>query len=330
MQAELVTSDGKVLVANRFQHPDLFWALRGGGASTFGVVTRLVLMTHDLPETFGAVTGTIQATGDQEFQELLARFCRFYREKLHGEHWGEQVVFTPQNSLEIAMTFQGLTQAEVQTLWADWPGVSVLTIPARKMWDPEFWKSQHPENIIPDPEDPRRYWWAGNQGEVGKSWYTYQSRWIPFAALSEPDFLYRASRHWPVGLHLNKGLSGAAAEALQREAETSVNPKALEAAGLAILSSGIIGTPDPQEAAANIARVDQAMNILKEACPGAGSYVNEADYFEENWQREFWGVHYPRLLSIKRRYDPIGLFHCHHGVGSEGWSEDGMDWSPVG
>lgn len=60
-----------------------------------------------------------------------------------------------------------------------------------------------------------------------------------------------------------------------------------------------------------------AARIVREATPGAGSYVNETDYFEPNWQSEFWGENYPRLLQIKRTYDPHNMFTCHHCVGSE-------------
>jgi hypothetical protein len=65
------------------------------------------------------------------------------------------------------------------------------------------------------------------------------------------------------------------------------------------------------------------MKFIRDATPGAGSYVNETDYFEPNWQQEFWGANYQRLLQIKRKYDPEDLFFCHHCVGSERWSTDG-------
>ena len=37
-----------------------------------------------------------------------------------------------------------------------------------------------------------------------------------------------------------------------------------------------------------------------------------------------WGENYDRLLAVKSKYDPDGLFFLHHGVGSEDWSADGF------
>ena len=66
------------------------------------------------------------------------------------------------------------------------------------------------------------------------------------------------------------------------------------------------------------------MEELLKIAPGTGAYVSESDYFQINWQTAFWGANYPKLLEIKRKYDPDGLFFVHHGVGSEDWSADGF------
>ena len=50
LEAEVVTADGAVRIANACTNPDLFWALKGGGGGSLGVVTRLTLRTHELPD----------------------------------------------------------------------------------------------------------------------------------------------------------------------------------------------------------------------------------------------------------------------------------------
>jgi FAD/FMN-containing dehydrogenase len=127
-----------------------------------------------------------------------------------------------------------------------------------------------------------------------------------------------------VELHFNKGQAGASADALQRDRETSVSPAVLSAAALAIVAAhgtgqpGVRGRePDVVEGQADKARVAAAMQIIRDATPDAGSYVNETDYFEPDWQRAFWGDNYTRLLAIKHVYDPDNVFTCHHCVGSE-------------
>ncbi|WP_026453459.1 FAD-binding oxidoreductase [Saccharomonospora iraqiensis] len=46
---ELMTADGRLVAANEDTHPDLFWALHGGGGN-FGVATSLTFALHPLPE----------------------------------------------------------------------------------------------------------------------------------------------------------------------------------------------------------------------------------------------------------------------------------------
>ena len=54
LAAEIVTADGQVLEIDSENHPDLFWAIRGGGGN-FGVVTRLKLRLHEVDNIVGGM-----------------------------------------------------------------------------------------------------------------------------------------------------------------------------------------------------------------------------------------------------------------------------------
>jgi hypothetical protein len=61
---------------------------------------------------------------------------------------------------------------------------------------------------------------------------------------------------------------------------------------------------------------------LRDHAPDMGCYLNEADVLEPNHQQAFWGDNYATLVSIKRKYDPLGVLWCSICVDSEGWSVD--------
>jgi len=355
LEAEIVTADGALRIANARQHPDLFWALKGGGGGTFGVVTRVTLRTHALPEFFGGVFASVQATSDAAFRKLIGRFVAFYASALHNDHWGEIVNLRRHNSFEISMSFQGLSREQAEAVWQpffDWLKASpadytitsaplVVALPARHLWDPDFLRDHFPQAILADDRpgaSPDNIFWAGNLAEAGHVLYGFQSVWLPAALLAAErqellaDTLFAASRQHPLELHFQKGLSGASDEVIAAARDTATNPDVLSAFMLVIVAGegppaypGLAGhEPNLKNARNEAAQIGRAMGELRKIAPECGSYVAESDYFESNWQQSYWGPNYPRLLVIKQKYDPDGLFFVRHGVGTETWSDDGF------
>ena len=377
LEAEVVTADGMVRVANACSNPDLFWALKGGGGGTFGVVSKMTLKLHDLPTSFGVAGFKVKASSDTAYRRLIGEFISFYRTHLFNDHWGEQARLTPSNTLEIAMNAYGIDGAAAKRIWQpflDWVGrapndysldgrVVLAGVPARHWWDPTWWGAHWPElafpntnvfmgaldytlaHVIPQPAfafDTRpnapaiNAWWKGSTDEAGQFLWAYESLWLPKSLLNDErqlgDAMFAASRQYGFALHFNKGLAGAPAEALAEARDTAVNPQVLDAFALVIAADGEgpaypgIDGHKPDVAKGHLARscISRCMAVLRRVVKEPGAYFNETNYFEENWQRSFWGSNYERLAAIKQTYDPDGLFYVHHGVGSEKWSADGF------
>ena len=60
---------------------------------------------------------------------------------------------------------------------------------------------------------------------------------------------------------------------------------------------------------------------LEKLTPGGGSYLNEANFQQPDWQQAFYGTNYERLREIKDKYDPEHIFYAITAVGSEYWSQ---------
>ena len=355
LEAEVVTADGHVLIANACRNSDLFWGIKGGGGGSLCAITKLTLKTHELPVFFGGVSGTIQAKSDGAFQRLIAHVISFYNDNLFNQHWGEQIKFRGNNTVELSLVFQGLTREEAAETWKpfketignasqdfQWTSpMMVLVVPARNIWDSSFLKKNAAFLIGTDdrPNAPEgNIFWKGDGEQVGQFLHAYHSIWLPDSLLVNNnqqklvDAIYAATRHWGLSLHFNKGLAGAPAEAIAAAKNTATNPALLHAFALAIIAGeggpafvGMPGhDPDLNKARSNRTRIDLSAGEMLKIVPAAGAYVSESDFFHKDWQNAFWGSNYKELAKVKKKYDPDGLFFVHHGLGSEEWSDDGF------
>ncbi|MGI9196091.1 MAG: FAD-binding protein [Candidatus Nanopelagicales bacterium] len=353
LEISVVLASGKIVVANAYQNADLFWAMRGGGGGTFGVVTHMTLLAHPEPSISGWIGGPITATSDEAFRELIQRYVEFAGGTLSDPTWGEGVILNPDYAMADSFD-RGLNVLQVGTTFLD-----ITTDAARSAWD-EFLAPlrSRPEDFTVDVEfssqpfanrwhpttkeaifDDRRnapmgyFWWKGNAAEVAAYWGAYDGRGVPWSmtqggkARTLAQGLFDASRTSLILWQTNKALYGEHPEAWERDLTTSINPAVFDNVAFITVGAwqqgkypGIAGhEPVRSQSQAQFDGVMAASARIHEVTPGGGSYSNEGNYFQENWQQEFWGSNYPRLLTVKKKYDPTNLFTVHKGVGSEGY-----------
>ncbi|HEY0877984.1 MAG TPA: FAD-binding protein, partial [Zeimonas sp.] len=257
LEAEVVTADGAIRTTNGCTNPDLFWALKGGGGGSFGVVTRLTLRVHPLPETFGAVNFVVRAKSPPAFRRLVALVVDFCASSLLDAHWGEQIRVRPDDAVQVAMVFQGLDRPRAQAVWQpfldavdaasgdfsiDFSPLKFVATSVRTFWEPSLFKRALGFQRADDrPGAPRgNVYWAGDEAQVGQFIHGFGSAWLP-ASLLRPerrpvlvDALVAASRRVGVSLHLNKGLAGAPQDVVDAARDTAMNPVVLDAFALAI------------------------------------------------------------------------------------------------
>ncbi len=355
IEAEVVTADGQMRIANACTNADLFWGIKGGGGGSLGIITRLTLRTRELPAVLGGVTIKVKAATDEAFRRLIDHFVDFYGGSLLNPHWGESVTFGKDNTFDITMAFQGIDERQVQSTWQpfnNWIAATpadfavaaqfaIHAVPGRDYWNADYVKKNQPDRGSFDQRlgaPQANMWFAEQDTELGVFIHGFESLWLPAGLLQKRQrtrltrALFVASRHWDVSLHFNKGLAGTDAADIAAARDTAMNPAVLTAFALVIIAGGeaaacadLAGGPsDLTKARRDAAAISRAASELRRVAPHGGSYVSESNYFLRNWQRAFWGSNYGRLRTVKKKYDPEGLFFVHHGVGSEDWSADGF------
>lgn len=294
LEAEVVLADGRVVTASESEHPDLFWALRGGGGN-FGVVTAFTFRLHPVHTVIcGPTAWPAAATGD---------ILRWYRDFLPAQDddlYGFFASMTAPPAPPFPAAFH--LQKACAVMWCytgDPDRADEVFAPVRQM-QPAF------EGLVAAPY-PALQSTFDDLYPKGLQWY-----WRGDFFRSVPDGAVEAHAHFTEELptmhstmHLYP-IDGA----VHRVGRTDT-PWAYRDATFSQVIAGV--DPDPANAEALKRWTAEYWNATHPYSAG-GAYVNFMMDEGQERVRATYGPNYQRLSEIKAQYDPANVFHINQNI----------------
>src|SRR3954463_13174725 len=289
LAVELVTAAGEVLEVDAKSHPDLFWALRGGGGN-FGVATSFTYRVHPV----GMVTGGLIAHPVEAAPELL----RFYREAVAGAS-DDLTVFA---GLVHAPDGSGVKLAAMVVFHAGAPEAAERELAPFKAYGSPLVAEVGPMpypvmNTLLDggfPDGALNYWLSSF------------TRGLPDALIDATVERF-ASVDSPMTSILFEHFHGAVTRVGQTE--TAVPHRE---PGWNLLIPSV--WTDPAATDANIRWTRETFAALRPQF-ASGRWLNYlGDDQADDAIRAAYGPNYERLVQVKRRYAPDNVFHLNHNI----------------
>ncbi|WP_432136659.1 MULTISPECIES: FAD-binding oxidoreductase [unclassified Streptomyces] len=298
LSADVVLADGSFVTASEEEHPDLFWALRGGGGN-FGVVTSFTFRLHPVHTVgVGVTVWPIDRTG-----EVL----RWYRD------------FLPAAPTDLYGFFAVLVVPPGPPFPEPIHGQKMCAVVWCYTGDLESGRLEETLSVVNDPAPPAFHFATPMPYPMlqsmfdelipkGLQWY-----WRGDFFDSIPDEAVAVHERYGEGLPTD--LSTMHLYPVDGAAHRT-GPDDTAWAYRDAVWSGVVGGIDPDPGNAGLIRqwcVDYWTDLHPHSM--GGSYVNflgEAESPER--VRSTFRTHYDRLGAVKRSYDPHNFFHANQNV----------------
>ena len=308
VQFTVVTPDGKIRVANECQNSDLFWAMRGGGGGTWGLV---IDSTHKVETALqiGTANITIPKTNNEtlyQFFDLLVDTAVDLAEDGWGGHiYGNYIVYTTPKLTTVADATKSM-QKLVDFANSNGGTANITVAPT--------WMSFFNDYIL-NGAQPVGTLFLINTRLVPKAIFTDETKADALKTFIRDFYDLHGLPYFPVtSPYLYKPVPGA----------TSFTDAWYDSIWEIGYNSAWAWNSTYDDRVNVIKDLTSKTEYLESLTPGGGAYQNEANPFTEDWQESWWGEHYPGLLKVKHKYDPKGLLSCWKCVG---WSEKDLDQS---
>ncbi|EPE10440.1 fad binding domain-containing protein [Ophiostoma piceae UAMH 11346] len=325
LEMDIVSPQGEILTLNECQNTDLFWAMRGGGGSTFGVMTSVTMKIFPSPEIVGMTFWIAASADNANAFDMIAYVVSQFPHLADAGISGYPIIFNKvKNFIDGSDTvIKGIIGKIIITKTND---ASILAGKMESIMNhvnatwPGSMFGHYNTTYYPNFQA----WYAENYDGSPTGYDNIMaSRLLDRAALTDDMLSLKTAlaKFSAIGQATVYIVSGKAVhEAQPRGGGNAVLPAWRRAY---VHATSSIAYPSNNDT--DVAIADYFSGFLsaaiRELAPDTGAYVNEASKFESDWQQTFWGDHYERLLSIKRSVDPTDVFWCTPCVGSERWEE---------
>lgn len=319
---EVVTADGEFVVANSTSNTDLFWALRGGGGSTFGVATSVTVRAHPDLEVTAARFGFSSAqTGNETFWKAIRSYMDSWVANADAGTYTYWTLIPTNGTFAFAFSpffAPGKSQEEATALLQPWfdqlNELGVKFDPNITHFDNYYdaWRSSFPLEAVQKPNVA-----TGSRLFPRANFETEEDRQEVF------EHIKTSSEKNRVQVHFN-----------MQAKDVANGDNAVNSHWRPLVSFSMQSVRWPiNSTAEEILKIrkdfqDIDMQSWRDISPGAGGYLAEADRLEPDFGFAFWGDKYPKLLEMKKKLDPYDLFFATTGVGSERWKVESIDGLP--
>ncbi len=286
--ADVVTADGRRTSASADEHPDLFWALRGGGGN-FGVVTSFEYRLHPVVRVLagGLVFPWAEAPRVLRFYD---QFAKAAPDELStaASMWMNEA---GEPMLSLAVCYCGAV-AEGERVLAPLREFIPPVMDNVTVFDYPDWQR------VPDggfPDGRLHYWKAGFLREVSDEAIEILMHFIPQMPSSVSG----------VGLQQMHGVASRVAPSATAFAHRA------EQYDMLILSQWAAAA----DSEANIAWTRSLFETMQPHLEGV--YVNNLGDEGNERVRVAYGDNYARLAAVKQTYDPMNVFHANQNIAPE-------------
>ncbi|KAK7423082.1 hypothetical protein QQZ08_009249 [Neonectria magnoliae] len=334
LSARVVLASGEIVTASPCQHKDLFYAIRGGGGGTFGVVTEMTVKTYPTGKV-AVANVVIGSQGDDGVSDFLDAVTTVYASypalsQLGFAGYGMWLAYSRPGL--VAANYTNVLQQSFTMLHRSEGQARTLFLPFEEdiLRFNDTQKSTHVAITWQAYPDYGSYFDSKTDSEARVGGVSaMSSRLLDTKALAGNATWLRQAMDIMAGspgspvFHtiVHHGLE-ASTIGSEHHIASAVQPGWYNSIILDIFEKSMNGSQVDDNIEAFTDLRDIIAPLYRMAAPTTGTYMNEADWGDTNWRQDFYGAHWQRLSEIKARYDPGGILYCPTCVGSDHWQED--------